>query len=807
MVSIAYQLLAALSLLLLTGWTSVSAQTLVLNPDTEQAISLTPYLAVLEDPTQTLNLDDVRSSKFAHQFQHRHSQAEALSYGFTQSAYWFRLTLHNPSNDPQVRLLEIANYALSYVDFYSPSAESASYQTIQTGAAKPFSSRAVNNRFFVFPVAVPAQSQQVVYLRVQALDGLLVPARLWTQSGFQAHSKQDYLIQAGYYGMVVAMVLFNLLIFFVLRDATFLLYVCFEMLFALALASYSGLTHEWLWPAASQWSNIAHFIGWSSCSIFFMLFVRKMLAEALNNRLLVIWLKALSSGFLTAIVGMLWQPTYFLFFSVAMNVIGPSTALMMFLHGVRHNNRTSYFLALAFFIFFIGVLLTIGRGQGLLPSNFLTTNAMQIGSAMEMIILALALADRFNQIRRDKAADQQKLLLAEQALVRTLQNKETELGQRVQERTAQLEQRTAELDAAYREAEAERLRADMARTQAEQAQNVAEQALSDLQTTQNQLIEAEKMASLGLLISNIAHEINTPIGAVQSSGLTVADAMDATLQNMPRLLDAISSEHRILFLQLVTQTRGTDPLLSTREERTLTKQVTTFLENAGIEGAVRKARLMVRLRAHRDAANYLPLLNSPDSELVLNVANGVADILNGTSNINAAAAKISRMVASLRQLSGGDRTLSMFENHLYQIMEKAIDSLDSKLQYVDVVRNYQDMAPLRCDPESLQSVFSHLIMNGIYAMNHRGPIMVGIRAHNNHAEVRIADFGCGIAPDIQDRIFEPFFTTRTSGEGGGMGLSLAKKVVEQHHGSIKVISEVDVGTTVTLVLPYDHTLS
>ena len=80
--------------------------------------------------------------------------------------------------------------------------------------------------------------------------------------------------------------------------------------------------------------------------------------------------------------------------------------------------------------------------------------------------------------------------------------------------------------------------------------------------------------------------------------------------------------------------------------------------------------------------------------------------------------------------------------------------------------------------------------------------MIGLRTVDNHAEIRFADFGSGIPDDIKDRIFEPFFTTRASGEGGGMGLVIAKKIIEQHHGRIEFQTEVGVGTTFTVSLPY-----
>ena len=175
----------------------------------DQALSLSPYLEVLEDPSAQRTLQDIQANPAAHPFAAQNTNAEALSFGFTRSAYWFRLKLHNPTDVPQKRMLEVANYALSYVDFYQPNSDTATrYQETKTGAALPFSSRAIKNRYFVFPVTVPAHSQQVVYLRVQALDGLLVPAKLWTEPGFYAYTKQDYVGQSVYYGMVIAMVLF-----------------------------------------------------------------------------------------------------------------------------------------------------------------------------------------------------------------------------------------------------------------------------------------------------------------------------------------------------------------------------------------------------------------------------------------------------------------------------------------------------------------------------------------------------------------------------------------------------------------------
>jgi signal transduction histidine kinase len=749
------------------------------------ALSLSPFFQVLEDPSASLTLADVQSTELQDQFQPSNTTAEALSFGFTRSAYWLRLTLHNPTDLPQKRMLEVANYALSHVDFYQPSyntdATHTEYHATRTGAAHPFASRAITNRFYVFPVQLPAHSEQVVYLRIAALDGLLVPARLWTEEAFNKNMREDYMRQSVYYGITIAMVLFNLLLFLVLRERMFLLYVVFELAIGLALASFGGLMHEFVWPHASSWSNLAHFVGWNITLLFGAIFIQNMLWQAIDGTAWIVVIKYYMLTLSVAIFGMLLVPSHFLFISVALNGLGAIFLISAFAYSAYKQHRPAYFLLGAFSMIIVGTLLTIGRGVGLLESNFLTVNGLQIGSALEMIILALALADRFNQIRKEKAADQLKLLQAEQALVKTLQSKEEELQQRVQERTAQLE---------------------AAKNQAEAAQQKTEHALQELQSTQTLLVAAEKMATLGLLVSNVAHEINTPIGAVQSSGQTVYDSMHATLENMPKLLDSLGREHRTLFLELIDLARQQTTPLPTREERAITKKIATQLDALGIEGTLRKARLLVRLGAYQHIHHYLPLLTSSDTDFILSVAAGVADVLTGTNNINLAAAKVAQIVASLKQLAGNDRTSAKFDTHVYRTIEAALATLESKLHEVDVVRQYQDMSPLHCDPDALQLVWAHLINNALHASQHRGVIMIGLRASEDGVEVRVADFGCGMSPEIQARAFEPFFTTRASGEGGGMGLSIAKNIIEAHHGSITLLSESGIGTTVTVTLPH-----
>ena len=436
--------------------------------------------------------------------------------------------------------------------------------------------------------------------------------------------------------------------------------------------------------------------------------------------------------------------------------------------------------------------------------------------AFEALCQFVLIALRYDKAQNDAQIYQSNLIQVQGKLVDSLRTSEQELAEKVELRTAELKAANTQIYQAYTEAEESRLQADMARQIAEQAQKQAEvssifaeeaqqqtsQAIEDLKAAQAQLVQSEKMASLGLLVSNVAHEINTPIGAVKSSGAIIADSLHGTLGQLPRLFELLDSANSALFMQLIGQTKLNTAALSTREERVLTKQVTAQLEQEGVEGAVRKARLIMKFRAHASALSYLPLLNHPESDYVLSVAAGIADIISSAGNINSAVDRVSRIVFSLKALSGSERTGAFCRIHLNQSIEKVVAAYQGQMQDVDVVRRYQDMEPLMCDPDEMAQVWTHLILNALQAMNHRGTLMIGLRCINNHAEIKVADFGCGIPEDNLSRIFDAFYTTRTSGEGSGMGLAIVKKIVEKHRGTIDVKTGVGQGTTFTVLLPY-----
>ncbi len=329
-------------------------------------------------------------------------------------------------------------------------------------------------------------------------------------------------------------------------------------------------------------------------------------------------------------------------------------------------------------------------------------------------------------------------------------------------------------------------------------------ALKELKSAQDRLLVSEKMAALGQLVAGVAHEVNTPISAVNASGRNMERLLPEIAVELPVFLAGLPEELRADAQEFLKAAATSQTRYTTREERQLRRQITKLFESEGIENAESVATALTEIRLTENVDRFIPLLLSDYAEELLDAAVKLGQAKVNLDNIMVAADKTARIVKALKNYSHISKETGFVLADLVETIENVLTLYTNQIKHgITIKRNYQDMPEVPVLADEISQVWTNIIVNAIQAMNYSGQITIDVHSNDEYAFVTIADNGPGIPDHILPRIFEPFFTTKPQGEGTGLGLDICRKIVEKHHGEITVESRPG-RTAFTVKLPLEQ---
>jgi two-component system NtrC family sensor kinase len=687
--------------------------------DNETRYLTSKYFLELEDPNISLSPKDIFDHKDFHPIK---SDFPLLKY--SKSVTWLKFALKNSTNEPFVPLTIERSIIDEFDIYYLETKKNGNGKDTfikQLSSKKPlYNSNLLTQSITLINIPLAVGESGTFYARIKSNASTVIPIQVNDADLFIHTRSIENLINGGIIGMFIVMALYNLMLFIIVGDKSYL-YYSFYIIFlgstqSLILGFGGNLFPNYLDILNNYVTPVLRIcFGYS-----LLLFADEFLQFKKNIKQYYKYYSFLYILYSLALVATLYGFTHLAYTLITVSIITTSTSLLILVTVLyaRGFNPAKFFIV-GWGLFLLAILISISRNNGFLPYNYFTVNIVIYSAIVELILFSVALADKINFYRRENTESQLAALAIAKENERLITEQNIFLENKVKDRTQELIHTNENLSV----------------------------SIDNLKSAQIQLVETEKMASLGQLTAGVAHEINNPINFVSSNIKPLRVDFDEIFLLLNKYKEAANSPN---IPQLLIEANDLDKKIDADFVKT---EIETLLD--GIEdGAIRTSEIVQSLRTF-----------SRMDELALVPA-----------NINTAI--LSTLV----------------------ILRSAIP------YYIEVKPILNRLEPLNCYSGKINQALINLINNSIQAITAKKNYnneCITIYTHDfpNHITIEIIDTGIGMTNEVRQRIFEPFFTTKNVGEGTGLGLSIVFGIIEKHNGTIQVQSKPDVGSKFTVTLP------
>jgi signal transduction histidine kinase len=427
-----------------------------------------------EDDTRALSAQEVLN-----QNTFELSGKQVLNFNVSSSNFWIKFSISNQSEFDRL-LVNLAQSRLDEVEWYELDANNKIADSYMPTAAKSFKERNYEETSFVFNADILPNETKTYLIKVHGNEQLTIPLFVGDEKSLFYSFTSKNFFSGMFIGVIVIMLLYNLFVYFSVKDRSYFYYVLYLAFIVLTQMTIEGYTYKYLWPNSAFIEKHALAFLSSGAGIVLALFVQSILQtrkfslkihNLLNLIIVLFSLAILVQVFISIQVS----------FIVMQNVMLVGSIFTIYAAVVvyRKGQKSARFFLYAWSALIAGSVIFILKDFGVLPFNNFTKNIMQIASALEAVLLSIALSDRINTYREER-------LTAIQEKEAILSNQNVILEQQVKERTSELNE-----------------------------------TLLELKETQVQLVQSEKMSSLGQLTAGIAHEINNPMNYARQSVVTI----------------------------------------------------------------------------------------------------------------------------------------------------------------------------------------------------------------------------------------------------------------------------------------------